>query len=72
MREQDINKVARAIDFAKQAHKDHKRKYTGEPYFNHLWEVMNIVRSVESDDDMLSAALLHDTVEDTATTNDDI
>ena len=34
---------------------------------------MNIVPIVESrDDDMLSVALLHDTLEDTATTNDDI
>ena len=72
MREQDLNIVGKALDFASQAHGDQKRKYTGEAYTVHLVEVMNIVRSVVRDDEMLAAALLHDTVEDTATTVADI
>lgn len=72
MREQDLNIVGRALDFATRAHGDQKRKYTGEAYTVHLVEVMNIVRPVSRDDEMLAAALLHDTVEDTATTVDDI
>jgi len=72
MREQDLNIVGRALDFATQAHGDQKRKYTGEAYTVHLVEVMNLVRPVSRDDEMLAAALLHDTVEDTATTVDDI
>lgn len=72
MREQDLNIVGKALDFATQAHGDQKRKYTGESYTVHLVEVMNIVRTVVQDDDMLAAALLHDTVEDTATTVADI
>jgi len=66
------NVVARALDFATKAHGDQVRKYTGEPYTNHLVEVMNIVRTVKSDDSMLAAALLHDTIEDTSVTEADV
>ena len=64
--------VAKALDFATKAHGDQVRKYTGEPYTNHLVEVMNIVRTVKSDDSMLAAALLHDTIEDTSITETDV
>lgn len=64
--------VAKALDFATKAHGDQVRKYTGEPYTNHLVEVMNIVRTVKSDDSMLAAALLHDTIEDTSVTEADV
>ena len=54
-----------AYDFAKKAHSEQKRKYTGEPYINHAVSVALIVSEVTDDCDMLAAALLHDTVEDT-------
>ena len=54
----------KAQKFAFEAHKDQKRKYTGEPYFNHCEEVANIVSSVEHTVEMIAAAYLHDTVED--------
>lgn len=57
-------KVAEAYLFAKEAHKDQKRKYTFVPYITHPLEVMEIVRSVPHTEDMLCAALLHDVVED--------
>lgn len=41
------------------------RKYTGQPYFVHPWAVAMQVMKVEHDAEMLAAALLHDTVEDT-------
>ena len=66
------NVVAKALDFATKAHGDQVRKYTGEPYTTHLVEVMNIVRTVKSDDSMLAAALLHDTIEDTSVTEADV
>lgn len=44
------------------------RKYTGEPYINHPAAVVEIVRSVAHTEAMLAAAWLHDTVEDTNTT----
>ena len=37
--------IARAEQFAQKAHADHKRKYTGDPYYVHLDEVRNIVKS---------------------------
>lgn len=49
-----------------------KRKYTGENYMVHPEEVANIVSSVTDDETIIAAALLHDTVEDTPVTLDDI
>jgi (p)ppGpp synthase/HD superfamily hydrolase len=51
---------------------DQRRKYTGEPYMAHPREVADIVRTVPHDDAMIAAALLHDTVEDTPVTHEDI
>lgn len=60
--------VMRAEEFAKYAHRNQVRKYTGEPYFNHLKEVYSLVRTHFCNEDVLCAALLHDALEDTATT----
>ncbi len=62
----------KAIAYATLAHKGQKRKYTGAPYIGHPIEVMGIVRTVPHTTEMLMAAVLHDTVEDTAATLDDI
>lgn len=56
--------VTRAAEFAKEAHKDQKRKYSGLPYFVHLEEVANIVREVGGTDEMIAAGYLHDYIED--------
>jgi (p)ppGpp synthase/HD superfamily hydrolase len=64
--------VQKAKDFATLAHKGQVRKYTGVPYIVHPVEVMEIVRTVKHDDTMLAAAMLHDVVEDTDCTLDDI
>ena len=61
--------------FATKAHTDVRqvRKYTGEPYIVHPIEVMMITSLAGSvTEDMLAAALLHDVVEDTEKTLDDI
>jgi (p)ppGpp synthase/HD superfamily hydrolase len=62
--------VERALVFASAAHAavGQKRKYTGEDYIVHPVEVADIVRSVPHTEAMVAAALLHDTVEDTAVT----
>jgi (p)ppGpp synthase/HD superfamily hydrolase len=60
--------VQRALAFATLAHHGQKRKYSGQPYIVHPIEVAEIVRTVEHDDEMLAAALLHDVVEDTDVT----
>ena len=59
--------VARADAFAAKAHSaiNHKRKYTGDDYIVHPREVAAIVATVPHTPEMLAAALLHDTVEDT-------
>lgn len=65
--------VLAAERFAQMAHRGQKRKYTGEPYFNHCYEVAGLVRKVEPDNrDTIVAALLHDVVEDTTYTAADI
>ena len=67
-------RVKKALKFATDAHGsiNHKRKYTGEDYIVHPIEVMTIVAAVPHTEEMLMAALLHDTVEDTPVTNEDI
>ena len=62
--------VARADAFAARAHSaiNHKRKYTGDDYIVHPAEVAAIVSTVPHTDEMLAAAWLHDTVEDTGVT----
>lgn len=64
----------RAKDFATRHHAavGHKRKYTGEDYISHCLAVAELVRSVRHTEAMSAAALLHDCVEDTAATLDDI
>jgi len=69
-----MNIVERAKEFAMAAHNSAQqvRKYTNEPYWVHPAEVAAIVATVPHTDEMLAAAWLHDTVEDTAITNQDI
>ena len=57
----------RAMMFAMRAHAEQKRKYTGNPYFEHLAEVAGIVAAVAPQnifDVVVSVAWLHDCVED--------
>ena len=67
-----MNKIDKAIIFAAKAHAGQVRKYSGIPYITHPLAVMEVVSTVEHDEDMLVAAILHDTVEDTETTINDI
>lgn len=53
-----------ALAVATKAHEGQKRKYTGEPYIVHPMEVAEIVAVVTNDYHMISAALLHDVMED--------
>lgn len=64
----------RARRYASKAHAsiDQRRKYTGDPYIVHPQAVMEIVRSVPHTEAMLAAAWLHDTVEDTPITLNDV
>ena len=66
--------VARARDVAEQAHGaiDHRRKYTGRPYVEHLERVAQRVADVSNDPAAIAAAWLHDVVEDTSMTHSEI
>ena len=62
----------RAIIFAVQAHHDTERRGKGFPYIVHPMEAVEIVSTITSDQELLAAAALHDTIEDTDVTVDDI
>lgn len=67
-----MNKLERAIEFALDKHKGIKRKIDDSPYILHPLEVALIVSTMTNDEDVLAAAVLHDTVEDTDATIDEI
>ena len=63
-----VEKVERAYRFAADYHRDQRRR-SGEPYINHPVEVALILaKDLRMDEDTICAALLHDTVEDTSAT----
>ena len=62
----------RAIVFATKAHSGTFRKKDGIPYILHPMEVASIAGGITTDEEVLTAALLHDTVEDTNVTLDTI
>lgn len=64
--------IYKAMCFAMDKHKNQVRKYTKEPYFKHCAEVAALVSSVSVDYSIISAAWLHDTLEDTNTTEEEI
>jgi len=66
--------IEKAREFAHAAHDavGQKRKYTDEPYWLHVDAVAELVAAVTDDEITIAAAYLHDTVEDTQTTFDDI
>ena len=63
--DEDISKLKEAYEYAYRAH-IRQRRVTGEPYITHPLAVANILLELEVDQDTLAAALLHDTVEDSA------
>ena len=67
----DIEKVRKAYEFADILHKGQYRQ-SGEPYITHPLNVALILAKMNADTDTLCAALLHDTLEDTSATKDDI
>jgi (p)ppGpp synthase/HD superfamily hydrolase len=57
--------IRTAMNMAMYAHRNQERKFTGEPYWHHLAEVAGIVETVQGSGEMIAAAWLHDTLEDT-------
>ncbi len=67
----NISLLKKAYDLADSAHNGQKRK-SGEDYINHPLEVANILADLRLDEITISAALLHDVVEDTEITNEEL
>jgi guanosine-3',5'-bis(diphosphate) 3'-pyrophosphohydrolase len=71
----NLHKLLEAASFAAKKHTGQKRKGAdGEPYINHPLEVASLLANVGKveDYDVLIAALLHDTVEDTGVTSEEL
>lgn len=68
----DTDLFDRAAKFAIDAHRGGERKGKGYPYILHPMEAAVIVSSLTTDPEMLAAAILHDTVEDTEVTIEQI
>ncbi len=62
----------RAIVFAVRAHHNSERRGKGFPYIVHPLEAVEIVATITPDQELLAAAALHDTVEDTDVTVDQL
>ena len=68
----DTSLLDRAIIFAVRAHAGTERRGKGFPYIVHPMEAVEIVATMTRDQELLAAAALHDTVEDTDTTVEQI
>ena len=67
----EIDLILKAINFSKKAHKSQLRE-SGEPYFHHPIEVAKILSEIKLDNSAITCGLLHDTLEDTSVTINDI
>lgn len=64
--------IDKAIHFAVDAHAGTERRNKGYPYIIHCFEAMSIAATMTNDKDILAAAVLHDTIEDTGVTLEDL
>ena len=62
-----MKKINLAFEFAAKKHEGQKRKNLNVPYFVHLYEVFQILREFTDDETTLLGGILHDTLEDTQT-----
>ncbi len=63
--------IERALEFATKKHGDQKDK-DGKPYILHPVGVASLIGSISEDENLVAAAFLHDTLEDTETTYDEL
>ena len=70
-RRADTKLIMKAYNYAKELHGDQLRK-SGEPYIIHPIQVAYVITTLGLDEDTVCAALLHDVVEDTEATIEDI
>lgn len=67
-----MTRLEEAVGFATKMHAGQKRKLTLLPYILHPLEVAVIVGTITDDEDIMIAALLHDVIEDTPATEEDV
>lgn len=65
-----MTKLERAAQFAAEYHTGQVRKLGGAPYIIHLYETVGNAAMLTAEEDILVAAFLHDSIEDTAATSD--
>ena len=68
----DTSLFEKALGFALEAHRGQSRKRSNTPYLLHPMEAATIVATMTDDQEVIAAALLHDTVEDTDVTIEQI
>lgn len=68
----DTDLLDRAIIFAVKSHHNTERRGKGFPYIVHPMEAVEIVATITSDQELLAAAVLHDTIEDTNVTVEEL
>jgi len=64
--------ILEAVKFAREAHEGQLRKYTNKPYVFHPINVGFILTTVTSDEHIIAGGILHDVIEDTDATYDDL
>ncbi len=64
--------IIKAYEYAQEKHLGQMRKFSGLPYFSHPKAVARIIEELTADETMIITSLLHDVVEDTNTTIEDI
>ena len=69
--ELDANGILEAVEYAKKMH-DGQTRMSGEPYYTHPLEVAGILADMRMDPATIKTAILHDTLEDTPATYDDL
>lgn len=68
----DLELIKKAYDFGEAAHDGQFRKDSTTPFFTHPIAVATIISELQMDDETIVGSLLHDTVEDTAVTSEQI
>ncbi len=68
---EELDKIKKAYQYARDLHEGQTRQ-NGEPYINHPLNVAIILAEMHADSDTICAGLLHDTLEDTNATKEDI
>lgn len=67
-----MNIIEKAIIFATKAHEGQKRKLTDIPYITHPFSVGILLQRENCNDEVVAAGILHDTLEDTPTTYEEL